>query len=70
MAFKFVECQSLRSQYIYMRKQVIYILELLDKEEKGTEFCFCKLKFDVMYNAYSNKSPFNYYISILGGWGV
>ena len=53
-----------------MRKKVTYILELLDIEEQGTEFCFRKLKFITIYNGYSNKSPFKYYISILGGWGV
>ena len=42
----------------------------LNKEEKGTEFCFRKLKFITIYNAYSIKSPFKYYISILGGVGV
>ena len=53
-----------------MRKYVIYILELLDIEEQGTEFWFRKLKFIMIYNAYSNKSPFKYYISILGGGRV
>ena len=38
-------------------------------EEQGTEFCFRKLKFITIYNANSNKSPFKYYISILGGVG-
>ena len=54
-----------------MRKLVTYILELLDIEEQGTEFCFRKLEFITIYNAYSNKSPFKYYIGILGGgvWG-
>ena len=50
-----------------MRKYVRYILELLDTEEQETEFCFRKLKFIMILNAYSNKSPFKYYISILGG---
>ena len=67
MAFKFVECQSLRSQYIYEKTSHTYILELLDTEEHSTEFCFRKLEFDVIYNAYSNKSPFMYYISVFGG---
>ena len=53
-----------------MRKLVTYILELLDVEEQGTEFCFKKLKIITIYNAYSNKSPFKYYISILGGGGA
>ena len=35
----------------------------------GTEFCFMKLDSDTIYNAYLNKLPFNYYISILGGMG-
>ena len=53
-----------------MRKSVTCILELLDIEEQGTEFCFRKLRFIIMiYNAYSNESPFKYYISILGGVG-
>ena len=34
-------------------------------------FAFRKLELNVIYNAYSNESPFKYYISILGGvWGV
>ena len=53
-----------------MRKLVKYILELLDIEEQGNEFCFKKLRFITTYNAYSNKSPFKYYISILRGSGV
>ena len=53
-----------------MRKYVIYILELLDIEEQGTEFWFSKLEFDMIYNAYSNQSPFKYHISILGRVGV
>ena len=52
-----------------MRKLIPYIHELLDIEEQGTEFCFRKLKFITIYNAYSNKSPFKFYISILGGMG-
>ena len=52
-----------------MTKFVIYILELLDIEEQGTEFCFRKLKFITIYNAYSKEFPFKYYISILGGPG-
>ena len=31
---------------------------------------FRKLEFDKIYYAYLNKSPFKYYISILGGMGV
>ena len=30
---------------------------------------FRKLEFDTIYYAYLNESPFNYYISILGGVG-
>ena len=48
---------------------VTNILELLDIEELFTEYCFRKLKFTTIYNTYSNKSPFKYYISILGGVG-
>ena len=32
-------------------------------------FVFRKLEFDTIYYAYLNKSPFKYYISILGGVG-
>ena len=46
-----------------------YILELLDIQEQVTEFWFRKLKSITIYNAYSNKSSFKYYISILGGMG-
>ena len=46
---------------------VTNILELLDIEELFTEYCFRKLKFTTIYNTYSNKSPFKYYLSILGG---
>ena len=54
----------------YMRKWVIYIPELPDIEEQGTEFRFRKLEFNTIYNTYVKKSPFKYYISILGGvWG-
>ena len=38
-------------------------------EEQGTEFCFRKLEFNMRDNAYSNKTPFKYFISILGGRG-
>ena len=31
---------------------------------------FRKPEFDMIYYAYLNKSPFKYYVSILGGWGV
>ena len=33
-------------------------------------FVFRKLEFDTIYYAYLNESPFKYYISILGGWGL
>ena len=42
----------------------IYILELLDIDEQDTEFSFRKLEFN---NAYLNKSPFKYHMSIF--WG-
>ena len=38
-----------------MRKKVRYILELLDTEEQGTEFCFRMLTFITIYKAYSEK---------------
>ena len=46
------------------------ILDLLDIEDQGTDFCFWKLRFNTIYNVYSKKSPFKYYISIYGGGGV
>ena len=36
---------------------------------RALNFAFRKLEFDTIYNAYSNKSPFKYYISALGGGG-
>ena len=33
------------------------------------DFAFRKLELDTIYNAYSNESPFKYYISVLGGGG-
>ena len=53
----------------FMRKYAIYILELLDIEEQDTEFFFRKHELNMIYNAYSNKLSFKYYISILGGRG-
>ena len=38
-------------------------------KSRALNFAFRKLEFDTIYNAYSNKSPFKYYISILGGVG-
>ena len=38
-------------------------------EEQGTELFFRNLEFNTINNAYSNKSPFKYYISISEGWG-
>ena len=35
----------------------MYILELCDVEEQGTEFCFRKLKFNTIYDIYLNKEP-------------
>ena len=32
-------------------------------------YYFRKLEFNISNNVYSNKSPFKYHISILGGWG-
>ena len=33
-------------------------------------FAFMKFEFNTIYYAYSNKSPFKYYISILRGGGL
>ena len=52
--------------YMFVKHHSIYILEVLDIEEQGIEFCFRKLEFNMIYNPNSNKSPFKYYISILG----
>ena len=38
-------------------------------KSRPLNFAFRKLEFDTIYNAYSNKSPFKYYISILGVGG-
>ena len=38
-------------------------------KSRALNFAFRKLEFDTIYNAYSNKSPFKYYISVLGGVG-
>ena len=51
----------------YVARGKMLILKLPDIEEQGTEFCFKKLEFYTIYNAYVKKSPFTYYISILGG---
>ena len=42
---------------------------MYDLEEQGTVFLIRKLEFNKIYNPYSNKSPFKYYITILGGGG-
>ena len=34
---------------------------------RALDFAFRKLELDTIYNAYSNESPFKYYISVLGG---
>ena len=39
-------------------------------KSRALDFTFRKLEFDMIYNAYSNESPFKYYISILGGGGL
>ena len=36
-------------------------------KSRALNFAFRKLEFDTIYNAYSNISPFKYYISVLGG---
>ena len=38
-------------------------------KSRALNFAFRKLEFDTIYNAYSNKSPFKYYISVLGEGG-
>ena len=45
----------------------MYTHKLRDIEEQGKEFCFRKLEFDTIYNAYLNKSQLKYHIIILGG---
>ena len=49
----------------------LHILEKISHyiEKQGTMFCFRNLEFNTIYNAFSNKSPFKYHISILGGCG-
>ena len=34
---------------------------------RALDFAFRKLELDTIYNAYSNESPFKYYISTFGG---
>ena len=52
-----------------MKKKSYIYLNYLIYKSRALNFTFRKLEFDTIYNAYSNKSPFNYYISILGGGG-
>ena len=36
-------------------------------KNRTLNFAFMKFESSMIYNAYSNESPFKYYISILGG---
>ena len=38
-------------------------------KSRALNFAFKKPEFITIYNAYLNKSPFKYYISVLGGVG-
>ena len=60
---------SLWSQHIYEKKKSYISLNYLIYKSRALNFTFRKLEFDTIYNAYSNESPFKYYISILGGGG-
>ena len=44
-------------------------LNYLIYSSRAWDFVFRKLEFNTICYAYSNKSPFKYYISILGGVG-
>ena len=50
-----------------MQKKSYISLNYLIYKSRAIHFAFRKLEFDMIYNAYSNESPFKYYISILGG---
>ena len=39
-------------------------------KSRALNFAFKKPEFITIYNAYLNKSPFKYYISVLGGGGL
>ena len=52
-----------------MQKKSYISLNYLIYKSRAIHFAFRKLEFDMIYNAYSNESPFKYYISILGGVG-
>ena len=53
-----------------MREIKSYIpLNYLIYKSRSLNFALRKLEFDTIYNVYSNKSPFKYYISVLGGVG-
>ena len=52
-----------------MRKKSYISLNYLIYKSRALNFTFRKLEFDTIYNAYSNESPFKYYISILGVGG-
>ena len=41
-------------------------LNYLIYSKRAWDFVFRKLEFNTIYNAFSKKSPFKYYISILG----
>ena len=53
-----------------MQKKSYISLNYLIYKSRAIHFAFRKLDFDMIYNAYSNESPFKYYISILRGGGV
>ena len=53
------------------KSYILCILKLYDIEEQNTEFCFMKIEFNTIDNAYLNISPFKYDASILGCvWGI
>ena len=53
-----------------MRRKSYISLNYLIYKSRAIHFAFLKLEFDMIYNAYSNASPFKYYISILRGMWV
>ena len=52
-----------------MRKKSYISLNYLIYKIRAIHFAFRKLESDTIYNAYSNESPFKYYISVLRGGG-
>ena len=52
-----------------MRRKSNILLNYLIYKSRAINFALRKLEFDMIYNAYSNESPFKYYISILRGGG-